>query len=353
MTDILIQPPTTERALATVETILDVQPIPDADAIERVRVRGWDVVVKKGEFSIGDPCVYIEVDSHLDTTDPRFAFLAPRGVRTDALTGFTGHVLKTAKLRGQYSQGIVFPLSEFPEVAGLDFGTDVTDVLRVRKWDPPLPAGIAGDVAGNFPAQFPKTDEERIQNVSEPLRARDVEWVATEKVDGTSMTVFILGDQDGVAGRNYEFKRNEDHSMWKKALELDLHNRLRSAFPDANTIALQGELFGPGIQKNPLQLRDVTFAAFTLIVDGQELPRDSWPQFVLDIAVPVYDLPYPHTSDEALAQVDGLKSLVNPQRNAEGVVWRAKTTSKIVVDGKVIRASWKAISNKYAMKNDA
>jgi RNA ligase (TIGR02306 family) len=352
MTDTLIAPPTTERALATVETILDVLPIPDADAIERVRVRGWDVVVKKGEFVAGDPCVYIEVDSHLDTKDPRFAFLAARGERTDELTGFTGHVLKTARLRGQYSQGIVFPLSEFPEVADLPYGADVTGLLGVRKWDPPLPAGIAGDVAGVFPSQFPKTDEERIQNVPEPLRARDIEWVATEKVDGTSMTVFIVGEKDGVAGRNYEFKRNEDHSMWKKALELNLHDRLRVAFSGANSIALQGELFGPGIQKNPLQVRDVTFAAFTLVVDGQEVPRDQWPAFVLDIAVPVYDLPYPETSDEALAQVDGLKSLVNPQRNAEGVVWRAKTTSQVVVDGKVIRASWKAISNKYILKHD-
>ena len=349
MTDTITSPETT-RALATIETILDVQPIPDADAIERVRVRGWDVVVKKGEFAVGDIAVYIEVDSHLDITDPRFEFLAPRGIRTDEFTGFSGHVLKTARLRGQYSQGIVFPLSLFPELDGAEVGDDVTGILGIRKWDPPLPAGVSGGVVGNFPSQFRKTDEERIQNEPAVLRARDYAWVATEKVDGTSMTVFINEDHDGVAGRNYEFGRDGNGAMWKKALELDLHTRIRAAFPDCLTATVQGELFGPGIQKNPLQVRDVSFAAFTLIVDGQEVPRDEWPQFVLDIAVPVYDLPYPETSDEALAQVDGLKSLVNPQRNAEGVVWRAKTTSKVVVDGRVLRASWKAISNRYIMK---
>lgn len=351
MTDILT-PPTTTRALATVETILEIHPIPDADAIERARVRGWDVVVKKGEFQVGDLALYIEVDAHLDTSDPRFEFLAPRGLRTDELTGFTGHVLKTARLRGQYSQGLLLPLTEFPELDGFTAGDDVTGVLGIVKWDPPLPAGMTGNVAGFFPTQIQKTDEERIQNMQGVLAARDLEWVATEKVDGTSMTVFFLDGRDGVAGRNYEFKEDNDGAMWNQANTLGLHEKLHAAFPNAESAVIQGELFGPGIQKNPLQVRDVTFAAFTVFVDGVELPRAEWPQFALNIAVPVYDLPYPETVDEALAQVDGMKSLVNPSRNAEGIVWRAKNTSQILVEERFIRASWKAISNKYLLKHD-
>lgn len=137
MSDTDLNPQTTNRRLATVETIADVAAIPGADAIVRARIRGWDVVVKLGEFQVGDRCVYFEVDSMVDVEDERFAFLAPRGVRTD-VDGHCGHVLRTVKLRGQYSQGLALPLSSFPELAGASVGDDVTVTLGVIKWDPPL-----------------------------------------------------------------------------------------------------------------------------------------------------------------------------------------------------------------------
>ncbi|WP_159599448.1 RNA ligase (ATP) [Agromyces humi] len=342
---------TQTRALATIAEIIEVAPIPDADAIERVRVRGWDVVVKKGEFRPGDLCVYIEVDSHLDVTDPRFAFLAPRGTRT-TLEGFTGHVLKTAKLRGQYSQGIVFPVAEFPEVAGYAAGDDVTDVLGIVKWEPPIPAALAGLARGAFPSGIAQTDEERIQNLALILTARDHDWIPTEKVDGTSMTAFIEPDYDGIAGRNWDLQFAENHSMWKLAFEHDLHGALRRAYPDATKAAVQGELFGAGVQGNPLKLNEARFAAFTVQVDGVEIPRGEWPAEVAALSVPVYDLPYPATVDEALAQVEGLKSLIAPDRAAEGIVWRAADTAQVKAGDYYVRASWKAISNRYAMKND-
>src|SRR5690606_38901714 len=105
---------------------------------------------KLGEFAVGDRCVYFEVDTLLDVADPRFEFLAPRGVRTDT-DGVYGHVLKTARFRGQYSQGLVLPLEAFPELAGADVGDDVTDLLPVIKWAPPIPANIAGSVRGPLP----------------------------------------------------------------------------------------------------------------------------------------------------------------------------------------------------------
>ena len=125
-----------ERRLATIETIASISPIPQAEAIVRARVRGWDVVVKKDEFLPGDTCVYFEVDSMLDVSDPRFEFLAPRGVRVDE-NGREFHVLKTARLRGQYSQGLVVSTELFPELGEMSLsrvGEDVrSEERRVGK----------------------------------------------------------------------------------------------------------------------------------------------------------------------------------------------------------------------------
>lgn len=223
---------TTSRRLATVETILDVAAIPDADAIVRARVRGWDVVVKKGEFEVGDGCVYFEVDSMLDVADERFAFLAARGVRTDA-DGRQGHVLRTAKLRGQYSQGLALPLASFPELAGCLPGDDVTAALGVLKWDPPLPAELSGQLRGPRPGWIPATDEERVQNLAAVLDC-PADWIATEKVDGTSMTAYVdpESEVDGVCSRNYDLLPADGNTLWRLARELDLHALLRKSFPD-------------------------------------------------------------------------------------------------------------------------
>jgi RNA ligase (TIGR02306 family) len=120
------------------ETITEIAPIPDAGSIVRARVRGCGVVMALGEFEAGDRCVHFEIDSFLDVTDPRFESLAPRGVRT-TVDGHRGQVLKTAKLRGQYSQGLALPLSSFPEIGEAAAGEDVTAVLGVATWDPPVP----------------------------------------------------------------------------------------------------------------------------------------------------------------------------------------------------------------------
>jgi RNA ligase (TIGR02306 family) len=344
----------TGRRLATVETIAEIGPIPDADAILRARIRGWDVVVRKGEFAPGDPCVYFEVDSLLDVSDERFAFLAPRGVRTDA-EGRTGHVLRTARLRGQFSQGLALPLAEFPELAGSGPGDDVTARLGIVRWEPPLPAELSGTARGMRPSWIPSTDEERVQNVAEVLTAV-ADWVATEKIDGTSTTFWVTGgeagEDAGVCTRNLDLLDSPSNTQWRLARELDVHRRLRGSGL-GERVALQGETYGEKVQGNPLKVRGQRFAAFTLRADGRELPRGEWPAWVGELSVPVHDLPFPGSVDEALAQVDRLESRVTPGRQVEGVVWRAADRAEVVTaSGSRLRASFKVISNRYLLKHD-
>lgn len=344
--------PTDERRLATIETITELAAIDGADQIVRARIRGWDVVVKKGEFEVGDPVVYIEIDTLLPVGDERFAFLAPRGVRVQ--DGIEGHVLKTARMRGVYSQGIAFPVALFPELSGSNVGDDVTGLIAgLTKWDPPLPEELAGSAIGFFPSLFSKTGEERIQNLPGILDVEGV-WVATEKLDGSSMSVLLIDGDEHVTSRTIDFLYNPDQPFWAKALELDLFTKMAESFPGKN-VAVQGELYGAGMSSNSLRLTDKRFAVFTIQVAEPggvptKLSRDSWPDWARKLTVPIHDLPYPRTLDEALAQADGRPSLVpGAKGNIEGLVWR-RANGERLPDGS--RASFKVLSQRYLMKHD-
>lgn len=332
------------RALATIETIASIRAIEGADAIEAAQVRGWTVVAKKGEFAVGDLVVFFEIDTALPLDDERFAFLAPRSSKE--IDGRPYHVLKTARLRGVYSQGLVLPVTDFGihGAVGRFIGFDLTEDLNLYKWEPPLPIGGRGQTAGPFPEKYAqKTDSARAQNLT-PLwpTLMNYAWEATEKVDGTSCT--ILRDETGqlrVCGRNWEIS-DDDNLYW---------NAVRRSGIDLDALepgdVVQAEIVGPGIQANRLGLSDVRLVVFTVARNKLPLPRTLWPARALELAAPIYDLTLPGTAEEAIDQVDGLKSLVAPGRLAEGVVWHT-------VDGTVVpelgRNTFKAISNKYLTK---
>src|SRR6185295_6305967 len=130
------------RKLASIQTINTIEPIPNADAIERIRVLGWWVVAKKGEHQTGEKVIYCEIDSLLPER-PEFEFLRagsfkPGQTDPDGATILpAGFRIKTVKLRGQVSQGICFPLSLLLTDAPTDEGADVTELLGIHKWEPP------------------------------------------------------------------------------------------------------------------------------------------------------------------------------------------------------------------------
>jgi RNA ligase (TIGR02306 family) len=356
--------PDQDRRLATVEEITSISEIPDADNIVVARVRGWDVVVRRDEFIPGDRCVYFEVDSMLDVTDERYAFLEPRGVRTDA-QGRTGHVLKTARLRGRYSQGLVIDIAQFPELANAPVGFDATEVLGITKWDPPIPAELLGEVRGMRPTWIAKTGAERIQNRSDLLGSDDPDWYATEKLDGESMTVWAtrggptVGWSDhGVCTRGVDLDLSRGSAMAAFAQEHNLFDRLDEVLDatGADRVAISGEFIGEGVKGNKLRITGKRFVIFRVTLDGADVPLfipdpETDGQFTLlelfatigDMVVPHYpDLRFPATVDEGVAQVEGLMSLVNPSRPAEGIVWRNDRTGEVL----------KAINNRYLLKND-
>lgn len=238
------------RKLASIQRIKSLEPIEGADAIEKATVLGWQVVVKKGEFKPNDLCVYCEIDSVLPEK-PEFEFLRPRKFR-----------IKTAKLRGQISQGICFQLSVLPEGTPIEEGLDVTEHLGVTKYEPPIPAQLHGVAKGAFPSFIPKTDEPRVQTIEEYLdKYKDEICYVTEKLDGSSVTYYIYDGEFGVCSRNLELLETEENTQWKVARELKIEEKLRSL---GGNYSLQGELIGEKVQSNKYKLRGQTVYFFNM-----------------------------------------------------------------------------------------
>lgn len=332
-----------ERKLATLEQISSIAPIEGAYAIESAKVRGWTVVVRKGSVQVGDEVVYLEIDTALPLDDPRFEDLRPRGCKT--IGGQDYHVLKTARLRGVYSQGMIVPASEVPEACGAKVGDDLTEALGLFKYEPPLPAGGAGKQVGPFITSLaPKTDSERVQNLQASWEeVRSYAWIATEKVDGSSLTVGR--DLEGnlrVCSRNWEIREGEN-IYWRAA-------RLSGLDGDwlKPGMVVQGEIVGPGVQGNPLKLEEVQVLVFDLIESGAVVPRDQWPEQLLGKAVPVLDIKIPDAIEDLVSVVDGMRSSVNPKVKAEGVVFHTAGGEIVPSLG---RSTFKVISNKYLLKH--
>jgi RNA ligase (TIGR02306 family) len=330
------------RALATVETIANVAPIADADAIEQATVRGWTVVIKKGEYAPGDRVLFIEPDAALPVAEPSYAFLAARGVKT--VDDVDYHILKTARLRGVYSQGLVVPLPDGHRDAPT--GTDLTAALNLGKFEPPM--GVSGgEQVGPFLSRYArKTDADRLQNLVAVWAAlKAYGWEATEKVDGTSAT--ILRDVDGrlrVCGRNFEIG-DGDNVYWNLVRR---YPELFDLLGPGETLQL--EIVGPGIQANRLGLPDVRPFIFSHTHDHEPVRRAAWAPPWQEFAAPLLPLELPDSVEAAIAQADGLLTATGTKpRQAEGIVWHT-------VDGRTLpeldgRECFKVINRKYLVKH--
>lgn len=330
------------RKLATIASIDDVQPIEGADRIERVKIRGWWCVSRKGEFKIGDKAIYFETDSFLPVI-PEFEFMAkgtsPKKMIADG-EEIEGYRLKTVFLRKQISQGLALPVSVFPAVADKSVGDDVTDDLGVLLYEPPMDVSLSGEAVGALPGFCIKTDEERIQNLTPWLEERRRElFVVTVKVDGTSTTVFKTEERFGVCGHSWEWKDTGKNTYWNVAKRYNLQEKMPVGY------AVQAEMVGERIQSNRMLLKGQDFYVFYVwnIAKGEYLQWDDMEHFTKELGlktVPLFDRHFvlDHTLEQLLALADGPCPL-NPKVLREGLVFR--------LDAPGTKVSFKAISNQY------
>ena len=349
-----------KRKLATIRKVNEIKAIEGADLIDSAIVDGWQCVVKKGEFKPGDLGVYFEIDSFLPIEE-RYEFLRkssykkiPYPLHGQRAEGFR---LKTVKLRGQISQGLMLPLGIFPQLKTCAVGKDVTETLRVELYEPPVSASLEGQVRGMLPGFLKKTDEERIQNLPEYFdNYRNISFECTEKIDGSSMSVYFTRDDQGVCSRNLNLFEDDKNTLWEITRQLELHKLLKEL---NKNLALQGEVAGESIQKNLLKIKGQHFFLFNIwdIEKRRYLPpeerMDIFHLFekrapikhapVISSAVKVFEK-Y-KTMSELLDFAVG-QSLINKNAHREGIVFKSLES----IGREII--SFKAISNKYLLKHD-
>lgn len=343
------------RELATVQVISNLQPIPNADKIELATVLGWKVVVKKDEFKVGDYCVYFEIDSILPIRDWSSFLLDTKG---------NMHRLKTIRLRGQISQGLALPISILPkDLYGV--GQDVTELLGVTKWEPvqtvmtgnkaisTMPAirysfpkwmpnivrqsiikffpkwgkDKYGIYVGNtFPHFISKTDETRVQVLQALLdKYQGMPFFHTEKLDGSSITVYRYKGIFGVCSRNIDLKEEEGNIFWSTVRRLKIEEKLIEQGLD--NISLQGELIGPSIQGNKYNLKTTHIYFFNIfdVTKNEYYSLDDMCSLAntlkIDL-VPLIGFSQLTNNIDSLVELATNRSMINPDVQREGIVLR-------------------------------
>ena len=270
------------RKMASIRSIDNIEPITGADSIEVATVGGWKVVVKKGEFKTNDLVVYLEIDSWVPTS------LAPflsKGKEPKVFNGVEGERLRTVKLRGQISQGLLLPIDCTTisdgegNVISVSEGDDVTEFLGIQKWERPLPTQLRGQAKGNFPSFIRKTDQERCQNLQKNIFVdwKDLEWEISLKLDGSSLTGYYNNGETGICSRNLELMDNDENSG-NSFIQTFNSSGLKDAIKSiGRNVAVQGEMMGEKIQGNRENLTGTILFIFDVFdIDNQQYmtPQD-------------------------------------------------------------------------------
>lgn len=345
--------------LASVQKIIDIQPIEGVDAIEKVQVLGWWVVTKRGEYQIGDLCSYIQIDTIVPEGE-EFEFLRSRGFR-----------VRTIQLRKQISQGLIVPLP----VGKWKEGDDLTEILGVKKYSKVVGVEDKPEVAPKKwwrkyiwlvktkivyqlfpslkppPSKFPfpsnlisKTDEERIQNITRVLTThRGKRFILAEKLDGSSITILHEKGKFRICSRNFEM--NNPQNEWSQVfIHTNFSQHILKLVEHFQTDRIygQGEYIGKP-QGNPYALKNNEIRLFNLIVDGKRLNQKEFFEVTRMYEIPVCpgvgEIVLDHTLEELLKMAEG-KSLLNSQTDREGLVFRCLEDN----------LSFKVISNQFLLK---
>ena len=242
--------------LASIEIIKSIKQHPGADLLDIAAVLGWQTIVKRGEYKEGDRVVFVVIDTILPVL-PWSEFLADKKNPEKPIR------LKTVKLRGEYSQGLVLPISILDGntfAAGTwQIGADVGAELGIKKYEKELSASLSGEIAGTFPAYLiSQTDEDN--GLSNPDIVEEVlkhPITITKKYDGSSCTIIIdNGEITHVCSRRLSIKESTSNAFWHVARKL--------AIPEGWSGIIQGECMGPGIQGNQLKLLEPTLYAYQI-----------------------------------------------------------------------------------------
>lgn len=352
--------------LASVQIIKDIQPIADSDFIELAFLLGWQVVVKKNEFKIGEKVCYIQIDTVVPEL-PEYEFLRDRKFR-----------VRTIKLRKQLSQGLIVPLPR----GNWKENEDVSELFQIKKYEKPdnnpekyekpripkvwykkliylfqyhylykwFPA-LKRKLRSKFPKHLVSiTDEERIQNIPQVLEQyKGKDFVVSYKLDGSSITIIhekVFGKSKfRICSRRFELhdKKNDWYKVFESTNFQEHILKLVKYF-NTDDIIVQGEAIGK-FNGNRHNLPKDEIRLFNIYVDGERLKPLPFVSACEKLFIPhcpvnaMYTLN--HTMEQIL-KISEIKDILNPLVETEGLVWRC-------VDDNL---SFKVINNKYLLKEN-
>lgn len=368
--------------LATIQKILNIEPIEGAGAIEVVTVLGWKIVVKKGEYNIGNLCCYIQIDTKVSEVN-EFEFLRERSFR-----------VRTIKLRKQISQGLIISLKDCKSISKqlnpkedlsiffMREGEDISKYIGVTKYEkqdnnpekyekPRIPKvwykkwiylfkysvlyklfpKLQKKLKSPFPTNLVSiTDEERIQNMPKILEQyKGKEFVVSYKLDGSSITIIhnkVLGKSKyRICSRRFELhdKKNDWYKVFIETKFSEEIQKLVNHYKTDNII-VQGEAIGK-FNGNHHNLEKEQIRLFNIYVNGKRLN-----QYMFIELCNFYNIPHcpeyckiilNHSMEEIL-KLSEIPDVLNPNTNAEGLVWRCVEDNQ----------SFKVINNNYLLKNE-
>jgi RNA ligase (TIGR02306 family) len=342
------------RKLASIQIIDKIDKHGNADALELAIILGWQVVVRAGEVEIGSKVIYCEIDSLLPVTASWLPPAIKSRIEEHRMT--ETFRVKTIKLRGELSQGLIVPIiEELKHLQEMEVGTDVTSILGIKKYEPPALTGRYAMYTTNSGESFPthlldKTDEPRVQSAPKSLELlHGRAYYMTVKLDGTSSTFLINPETQEltVCSRNLVRKRPENVKQcpyWYIADKYQLESRLQTV----PHLAIQGEICGPNIQKNLLKLKDLHLYIFNIvdIRDRRKLSYDEMKQVCQNLnleTVPLEEIGESFSYPTIKSLLEAAKGFYRGTKNPrEGLVIRS-------IDASI---SFKAINNDYLLKND-
>lgn len=377
------------RKLASIQKIIDIQPIPEADRIEMTRILGWECVIQKNTFKKDDLCIYIEVDSILPDDLLKQASLWDNDKNIGKLNGSKGNRLKTKRLKKQISQGLVLPLKHLPTDIIPVEDMDVTTILNIIKYDLQIIEEndlevksnskllkffmkfwlfrkiyllLNSKLKGNFPSWIKKTDEDNINTIPKYIDLYENEdFYVTEKAEGQSFTAFyhstkVWGFKKwlfGVCSRNIWLKTENNSNYWKIANKYKIKDICKKI---NKNIVIQGEIVGPNIQGNIYKLTELDLYVFNIIIDSERLDFDTMVNIcntyglkhvpIIHKSLKLTDL---FTTD--MVREDKIKTLIKYadgesllyKTKREGLVWRMVKNTNI---------SFKTRSLEYLLDHD-
>ena len=334
-----------KRKLASVQKITSITPLETKNKVQKATLLGWNVLVEANKYNEGEKVIYFEADALLPAKKNWTKGIKPKNL-----------IIKSSKQYKNVFHGAIMKLDTLLKVENfnlkledLNEGFDLTEIMEITKYEQD-PEIALKEQEKKFPSDIiEKSDEIRLQSNPKYLEMFEgKEFYSTLKYDGSSGTFLIHPETKKfmVCSRNQNIDINEKKNIyWDVANKYDIKTRLEKF---EGKYAIQGEIYGPKINKNRLEQKDINIAIFTIknIKDNYYVDFKELVQVCKDMELPMVEV-----IEEGVFKYKTVEEMVEKSKGLypgtkyprEGLVYRLKENW----NKDKVRASFKVINDDY------